>query len=133
MILSSRWKTHSRVEKPATDSVKRPSIDEQREAVNKGDEHDCLAAGTSAGPGWGRSLGESHQLSAIAEPEEEERPHELARGRDKVATQDADVPTLDMRLAPGAVYPAVFCFGRHCQRGLLLRIWNPQLESVPRQ
>lgn len=130
MILSSPWKAYSRIEKPATNAVECPSIDEQREAVNEGDEHDRLAARTSASRSRGRSLGESHQLSAIAKPEEEERPHELAGGCHEVATQDADVPTLHMRLTPGAVYPAVFCFRSHCQRGLLFRIWNPQLESV---
>lgn len=126
MASGSRQETYSRIEQPTTDPVKCPSINEQREAVDERDKHDRLATGTTSCSGRGCCLSERHQLSAIAEPEEEKRPYKLSRGCDEMAAQHADVTILHMRFAPGAVDPALLSFGGHGQRVFLFR--SQQLE-----
>lgn len=111
--LSSERRPYSRIEKPTADPIECPCIHKQREAVNERDEHNRLATGTAGLPSRGSGLVESHQLSAITQPEEEESPQELAGGCHEMATQDTDISTLYMWIARSAMNPALLGCGGH--------------------
>lgn len=88
--ITTRRDTHGRVEKAATYSVEGPHIDEQGEAICEGEDHDCQAARAArCGRAW--SLAHGHQVAGIAEPEEKECAHELARRSNPVRLDGGEV------------------------------------------
>lgn len=97
---------YCRVKQPSADAVKRPHVDQQREAVGKRDP-DVGGAGEAAVRRQVRSLQEGHQVAGVGKVKKEESADKLARRGHEVSVEDAQVG--------GVMVAAGVCFegGRH--------------------
>lgn len=75
--------TNRGVEQSAANAVKRPDIDEQRQAVDQRDEDDGFAAHSTPG-GCRCRPADGHEVSGIAEVEEQKGADKLAAGSDQI-------------------------------------------------